>query len=62
MTTKRKTTKETELTTFTDRDAKTLGRIISKLIGEACTDKKKLALLKGYHKLLSTGIDEIENE
>ena len=62
MTTRRKTTKKTELTTFTDWDAKTLGRVISKLIGEACTDKKKLGLLKGYHKLLSTAIDEIENE
>jgi len=62
MTTKRKTTKKTEPTIFTDRDGQTLGRVISKLIGEACTDKKKLGLLKGYHKLLSTAIDEIENE
>jgi hypothetical protein len=60
MTKQTTTAKKKALTSFTDRDGQTLGRVVSKLIEEACTDTKTLGLLKAYHALLSTAIEQIE--
>ena len=60
MTKQTTTAKKKALTRFTVTDKRTLGRVISKLIEEACTDTGKLGLLKGYHRLLSTAIEQID--